>query len=62
MVMRRSTGNGLYVLHSCMNHSCEPNIEVHNEETNANVHLVAKRPIEPGTRQPTPTMRGAATS
>lgn len=46
-LLSRSTGNGLYVLHSCMNHSCEPNIEVHNEETNANVHLVAKRPIEP---------------
>jgi SET domain-containing protein len=44
----RSAGNGLYVLHSCMNHACDPNIEVRNDETNANVHLIAKRPIEPG--------------
>jgi len=41
----RSAGNGLYVLHSCMNHSCDPNIEVRNEATNGTIHLIAMRPI-----------------
>lgn len=46
--MRDALGSGVYTLHHCLNHSCEPNAFVTFTERDSTLSLFALRPIPAG--------------
>ncbi|KAL6064766.1 SET and MYND domain-containing protein 5 [Balamuthia mandrillaris] len=47
-LLTRSGGSALYALHSCMNHSCDANAAIRNQQDDAKITVIARKDIPPG--------------